>query len=168
MDYADAATQPKPRDDLVEFHLHEYDSVKDELLEQVKNLSIHFHYAILVTSGVFAWLLTHGPTSVPQDLQYVKVLSRLYDWSLCIPAAITVLFFFQTFSAIRRIDRASAYLASIENRFALVGFGFERMIDRKHSSIRKSIYASWILLFAFDVFLAIALTQRWSVPWPGY
>jgi hypothetical protein len=151
---------------LTQFRLHEYDSVKKELLDQVKALATLFQYAIFVTAAIFGWLLTHPP-SEPASA-WLRFGMEAYATAWWIPLVLTALLFLQTWASISRIDRASLYIKQLESSFGATPGGFETQIERHRSSIRKTIYAGWALLFLFDTLTALLLPQPWNFPFLGY
>jgi hypothetical protein len=131
-----------PSNDL---HLREYDSIKAELLENVKNLSAQLQYAIAISAVLFSWIFTHRP---------VDHTALFYIFAGCIPTVVTAIFYQQTRSAFFRIDDASSFAQEIEDRFSIVG-SFEARIHRQDSDFRKALRWSWAILFIFDILVAI-------------
>jgi hypothetical protein len=138
-----------PRVTINELDLHEYDSVKQELLDNIKNLSAHFHYALGGSAAFFSWLITHKPAAADMD--------SCYYCSGFMAFLVACMLYRQTRSAFIRIDEASSFVRSIENKFSTAGFGFESWVDRANSKFRKALKCSWKLLLLFDLIMPVLI-----------
>lgn len=105
----------------VGFHLKEYESLKQEVSEQVEHTRKLEIYAVGGIAAFYAWYI--GATTLPHEL-------------LIIPLLLASLGAWRSGAALKRINEIAAYLVQLEGVFALTGdkLGWETHRKNNRSS----------------------------------
>ncbi|HYJ52200.1 MAG TPA: hypothetical protein VEW04_03425 [Allosphingosinicella sp.] len=106
-------------DDRVDFHIAEFQVVKGEVTELLRQTSTILTFAISTAGGILAWLFTH-PMS-PES----------FKWARWLPLGVSALLGLLALSYLIRTWDKGDYLQRLEQEFGAKGFGFERG-PRKH------------------------------------
>src|SRR5688500_16731049 len=133
-------------DHRVAYNMAEFEALKSEIGSLVDQTTTNLTYAIAVSGGVLAWLLTH---SVPP---------KLFVVATGIPFVVAALFAAYTGACYLRIGVKADYLAEIEQMLSLPGLGWEGRFQKRHALIGAVNFAIWLVLLAASaavwVFLA--------------
>ncbi len=94
----------------------EYNALRAENLQRIDQLATQSRHILVITGGIWAWLLTE-----------LTVVTTLAYW---IPLAIAVLFFANYYLTIKTIRRVSAYLKHVTAYVELpAGLGWEQYLQ---------------------------------------
>lgn len=116
--------QPNPNTLL----LAEYDSLRREIEQRIKETSEYLRYGLLATGASWAWLLSQ-PLGTAARGAYI------------LPLILGLALFAHTVAERDNIQRIAEYLARIEKHFALPdGFGWE---SRRHRPGYHRTFANW-------------------------
>lgn len=127
-----------------QFLLREYDHLREELLECVKETRLLERNALLVSGAIRAWAITNKSQSVYQVL-------------LLVPSLIVFLSALRAWSLWRHIGLLAAYIQQVENTFALPdNLGWEHTFARSRDYSKSfSAIIFWLVLLAATVFAAV-------------
>lgn len=130
-----------------DFHLAEYSSLREELLEKSRNIDQMLRLMIVVVPGLLAWILTTG-TSSGLATQVVSA------W---LPAAVSVFVLRHRKDNIAAIKKLAIYIRKVEDAFAEEGLGWERLrtaeqITMGRNSFRSTKSLIWATVSATSLF----------------
>jgi hypothetical protein len=102
--------------DRIAFHMTEFEALKAEIAELIKQSSLCMTFAITTCGGIAAWLLTHpgGPTV----------------WTRWLPLAVSSLFGLLSLSYVLRVRAKAEYLRDIETVLGFAGLGWDKRSGR--------------------------------------
>ncbi len=127
-----------------QFLLKEFDQLREELLECIKESRLLERNALLASGAIWAWAIANKSQSVYQTL-------------LLVPPLIVSLSGLRAWSLSKHIGHLAAYIQEVENAFALpTGLGWEHVFA-KSTDYSKSASAIifWLVLLAATLFAAV-------------
>ncbi|MCW2240549.1 hypothetical protein [Azospirillum canadense] len=127
----------------VTFHIEEFKALKTEIGELVKASLANVQYALLMSGGIFTWLITHKDSAEKSGLELA--------WYL--PAVISV--FFGVLSAVGyvRIGTMAVYLLELERNMACGRRGWESYFQPQTSWFGGIYGLAWLALIVVDAFI---------------
>ena len=129
---------PSPQAD---FNKSEYDGLRREIELKLNEASALERYAVLGTSGVWAWLATHAT-------------SKAYQWFWFIPVVLTLLSLLRFRALETEFGLFAEYLESLEDQLKTQGwqtFLAKPENKTRKNSISTSSMAFWITLLAATI-----------------
>jgi hypothetical protein len=129
---------PSPQAD---FNKSEYDGLRREIELKLNEASALERYAVLGTSGVWAWLATHAT-------------SKAYQWFWFIPVVLTLLSFYRFRALEKEFGLFAEYLESLESRLKTEGwqtFLVKSENKTRRNSISTSSEVFWITLLVATI-----------------
>jgi hypothetical protein len=116
-----------------EFLMKEYEALRDEMTESVKETRSVERNALIVTGAIWSWL------AISNNSSYMQL-----KW---LPAILIFLFAYRAYGLTTHIDSLHEYLIKIEN-LILPGkkLGFEQLHQDRLTAKRTSAYIFWALL----------------------
>lgn len=143
---------PAPQAKKIDYHIEEFKALKAEIAELVKATHAHMTYALLASGGIYSWLLTSKASEINARL----VISE--PWLIClVPLLITVGFGLLTWLSYTRIGLKGAYIATLEEYFAVRPLGWEMRFEKEQTTLAHAHTGIWIgLLFANLLALCVA------------
>lgn len=141
------AEQEKYMERSVDFHLKEFDSLRQEIVSSVEEGRRLERYALVITSGVWVWLLTHPDIQLP-----------LISW--WIPFLFTCIGGIHAYTQLKNIQLMAEYIQILETMFCRTGelkgwqtFLLEkRQTDPGELRFRRSAAVYWVILFLATAF----------------
>jgi hypothetical protein len=102
----------------IQFHIHEFDALRAEILAQVEHSRQLEIYALVGTAAIYAWFAT-GPT--PRNAL-----------ALWIPPLLAGLGALRSIGTLQRLNELGEYIMSIETKFALDGKAWEHYRAKRY------------------------------------
>ena len=141
------ATQGKFTERTADFHLQEYDSLRQEIVSSVEEGRRLERYALVITSGVWVWLLTHPTVQLP-----------LITW--WIPFLLTCLGGIRAYTQLKNIQLMAEYIQTLEAMFCQAdeAKGWQTFlltkqhVDPGELRFRRSAIVYWVMLFLATAF----------------
>ena len=132
-----AVTQPNDGASVsaAELLLHEYDALRDEVMECVKESRLLERNALLASGAIWAWALANKSQPVYQALLFVPVL-------------ITLLSTLRSWALKKHLDQLGEYITRVEAHAQLPKhLGWERQFAKSaDKSKSRSAIAFWVVL----------------------
>lgn len=127
-----------------QFLLQEFDQLREELLECVKETRLLERNALLISGAIWAWAITNKTQSV-------------YPVLLLVPPLIVFLSALRAWSLWKHIGNIAAYIQKVEKAFTLPdNLGWERAFaESRDYSKSISAIVFWVVLLVATVFAAI-------------
>lgn len=139
--------QAKYMEQTADFHLKEYDSLRQEIVSSVEEGRRLERYALVIASGVWVWLLTHPHIQLP-----------LITW--WIPFLFTCLGGIRAYTQLKNIQLMAEYIQILETMFCRndEANGWQTYLLTKHRTdpdklrFRQSAIVYWATLFLVTAF----------------
>jgi len=131
----------------IAYAMAEFEALKGEIAALVDQTTRNLNYAIAVSGGVLAWLLTH------------KVDPNLFRLARSIPFIVAALFALYSFACYARIGEKAAYIALIEKTLSLPGLGWETRFKGRKAWLGAVNFLIWMLLLTGTLLVAAYLPQ---------
>ena len=131
---------------IVDFRLKQYESTRKEIEGNIQETRTLERYAIIVSSLVWVWLLTHDFTTID-----IEGTFKIVWW---IPSLLVILCALRVFSLFLGILRAAKYLRQLENLFFCSEDipGWETFVqNEKNAFITWSAVIFWFLILSITV-----------------
>jgi hypothetical protein len=123
-----------------DFILKEYEALRREMEEAVKETRVLERSAVLATGAIWSWLVGAGKPE--------------YELAKWLPALIVLALGIRALLLTSHIDFLAKYFIEVEKSFLLPsGLGFEQQFKRKGKAKRLSAYVFWAVLFVVVVVL---------------
>lgn len=133
-----------------EFLLAEHASLRNEILEMIKDSPRNQRLALIINGSFWAWITTnlHSPPYV-----YVSI------WA---PLLLTVLLYLRSDAMSKKTKALHNYLLQVEAQFELDGLGWETYIQKEGRAwVSNSVKVFWgALVFANVVFIISTVMFR--------
>jgi hypothetical protein len=142
-------------DSAAEFHRAEFVALKSEVAEHMKSAAANFQYALLASSGIFAWLVAAslGSNRLPISPDWDR-----HAWLL--PLFVSSLFCSLSCAVLFQIGRIAQYLRIIEDTFGARELGWEKFFhERAPTFVPIYIYPDRELTIFWLVAAALPLTK---------
>jgi hypothetical protein len=139
-----------PRGERITFHLSEFTALKDEIAEDIKSVTANFQYAVALSGGIAAWLLSKD--HVPPDGQLAKIAIAIVWW---LPLLLSSLLGGLTLAINWRFSFKGEYLRKIEDVLRFDDLGWERAWAARPRGVGIAHYMNWGVLLVLDLGLAI-------------
>lgn len=132
-------------DHRVSYNMAEFNALKSEISNLVGQTIRNLNYAIAVSGGVLAWLLTHS------------IYTNFFSLAKGIPFFVAALFAAYSAACYARIAEKGAYLADIERALSLPGLGWEETFSGRKSWIGFVNFTIWLVLLVgtFSVWILL-------------
>lgn len=133
------------------FGLECYKQIRAEvtvLLARIENL---FRYSLLVSAGVFSWLLTQGfglATVANKVVPCTKLPVTAMHVAWCLPAAFILLSALLTLAAHIRVMQMSGFLEQCEQSMGFRSLSWEAYLRPLPPLFFKTTAYAWLLMFA--------------------
>jgi len=133
-----------------DFLLKEYEMLRTEMSEAVKETRTLERNALIVTGAIWSWL------ALKENVSYEEL-----KW---LPALIVLFSAFRALGLTMFIDEIGNYIATVEKSFITQNeLGFERHFKAKKTLKRKSAYFFWIIFFLLTAFIPLFFTTVRSI-----
>ena len=135
------ANQANNKTPIIDFHLQQYASIRKEIEDNIQEIRILERYAIIGTSAVWVWLLTHNFTTTP----------KIAWW---IPSLLIFLCAIRSVALFKGILRASKYIRHMETIFFYSEkiHGWETFVAKE-----KQVFIAWSAIFYWSLILLITV-----------
>lgn len=130
--------------DRVAFHMAEFEALKAEIAELVKQTGSYMTFAITASGGIAAWLLTN------------RMEPEILWWARWLPLVVSALFGCFAMAAYLRMADKGRYLQKIEERLGFDGLGWERAFGKHSPLIGTFQLLGWGAMNALGLFMALA------------
>jgi len=131
--------------DRIAFHMAEFNFIKSEIAELVKQTNTSMTFAITTSAGIAAWLFAHPAA---------------YWWARYLPLGVSLLFGCQALSYYMRIGEKGEYLLKIEQKLGSDGLGWEEEFRSKPKLIGAMHTLSWGALNMAGAAVALFLPTK--------
>jgi hypothetical protein len=138
----------------VAFHMAEFSALKSEIAELVKVASSNLQYALAVSGGITAWLLTTKAPEAGEKLLFPMTAGNLRYAAFVLPLVVSAVFGALASAAYQRIGQKGCYLRDIEDHLRAEGLGWERRFEARPRALGGLYSAAWFGLMMFDLAVA--------------
>lgn len=140
------ANQANNKTPIIDFHLQQYASVRKEIEEFIRETRILERYAIIGTTAVWVWLLTHNFTTTT-----IKNTPKIVWW---IPSLLVFLCAIRSLVLLKGILKASRYIRHMEKVFFYSEEipGWETFVVKE-----KQVFIKWSAIFYWLLMLSITV-----------
>ena len=130
-----------------DFHLKEYDSLRQEIVSSVEEGRQLERYVLVITSGAWVWLLTHPTVHLPQIAWWI-------------PFLFTCLGGIRAYTQLKNIQLMAEYIQTLETMFCQTdeAKGWQTFLQTKQRTdpsklrFRRSAIVYWFTLFLATAF----------------
>lgn len=133
------------------FHLAEFTALKTEVGENVRFVWRNMQYAVALSSGIAAWLLS------PNHVSPIGSAAAEFRAAWWLPLVVSLVLGLMAMATYIRIGAIAQYLVKLETGFRFQGLGWERAFRRRIRSIGAIYFFTWLLLIAGDLYLVLFL-----------
>lgn len=102
-----------------DYLLSEYSSLRQEVLDTLKEVTTNEKAVLLFSGAYWAWTLTNL-----NNIKYLDIVA----W---VPVVLSLLFTLRAFSLDKKFDTFHKYILNLESQFNLEGLGWEHHIGNK-------------------------------------
>lgn len=138
--------------DRIAFHMAEFEALKAEIAELVKQTTAHMSFAVAACGAILAWLLTH------------PMPGEVIAWARWLPLVVSGLLGLFALAAYLRVGEKGSYLRTLETRLAFPGLGWESKFRRRAPLIGLFQFVGWGVLNGLGLAAALALPFPQSQP----
>jgi hypothetical protein len=131
-----------------EFALKEYEALRHEIADAVKESRSVERYAVTVTAAIWTWLLTH----VPDDRweEFIEWIPMVF----CLIAAI------RSGALLFSIKLLGDYIRDVEGRWGPnTDFSWERFVEEKRWHLTATAILIWSILIFGNIYLALKVNS---------
>lgn len=127
------------------FHMAEYSTMKAEIGELVKAASSNLQYALAVSGGLAAWLLSAKAPKAGEQMMF-SVNPEHLRLAFLLPILLSSAFGFLALAAYNRIKTKLDYLRKVEDRFRMDGLGWQHEAAARPKALGGLYGAVWFAL----------------------